>query len=86
VIATGSRAGVPSIPGLNGVPFFTNETLFDNARLPEHLVIIGAGPIGCEMAQAHRRLGARVSLLDLASMLPKDDPELVAVVREAFRP
>lgn len=83
VIATGSRAGRPPIPGLDEVSFFTNETLFDNTRLPEHLVIIGAGPIGCEMAQAHRRLGARVSLLDLGPMLPKDDPELVAVVREA---
>jgi pyruvate/2-oxoglutarate dehydrogenase complex dihydrolipoamide dehydrogenase (E3) component len=84
VIATGSRAGVPPIPGLDGVSFFTNETLFDNTQLPEHLVIIGAGPIGCEMAQAHRRLGARVSLLDLGPMLPKDDPELVAIVRETF--
>jgi pyruvate/2-oxoglutarate dehydrogenase complex dihydrolipoamide dehydrogenase (E3) component len=84
VVATGSRAGVPPIPGLDRVSFFTNETLFDNTQLPEHLVIIGAGPIGCEMAQAHRRLGARVSLLDLASMLPKDDPELVTVVRDAF--
>ncbi|MBK8174771.1 MAG: FAD-dependent oxidoreductase [Rhodospirillales bacterium] len=84
VVATGSRAGVPPIPGLDGVPFFTNESLFDNTRLPEHLVIIGAGPIGCEMAQAHRRLSAQVSLLDLGPMLPKDDPELVAVVRNAF--
>lgn len=84
VIATGSRAGVPPIPGLDDVPFFTNETLFDNDTLPEHLVIIGAGPIGCEMAQAHRRLGARVSLLDLGTMLPKDDPELAAVVRDAL--
>jgi pyruvate/2-oxoglutarate dehydrogenase complex dihydrolipoamide dehydrogenase (E3) component len=84
VVATGSRAAVPPIPGLDGLPYFTNETLFENTQLPEHLVIIGAGPIGCEMAQAHRQLGARVSLLDLGSMLPKDDPELVAVVRSAF--
>jgi pyruvate/2-oxoglutarate dehydrogenase complex dihydrolipoamide dehydrogenase (E3) component len=84
VVATGSRAAVPPIPGLDGVAFFTNETLFDNAQLPEHLMIIGAGPIGCEMAQAHRRLGARVSVLDIGPMLPKDDPELVAIVRKAF--
>ncbi len=84
VIASGSRAGVPPIPGLDAVSFFTNETLFDNDTLPEHLVIIGAGPIGCEMAQAHRRLGARVSLLDRGTILPKDDPELTAVVRDAF--
>jgi pyruvate/2-oxoglutarate dehydrogenase complex dihydrolipoamide dehydrogenase (E3) component len=84
VVATGSRAGIPAIPGLDDVPYFTNETLFDNKELPEHLVIIGAGPIGCEMAQAHRRLGARVTMLDLGPMLPRDDPEAAAVVRRVF--
>jgi pyruvate/2-oxoglutarate dehydrogenase complex dihydrolipoamide dehydrogenase (E3) component len=84
VVATGSRAGVPPIPGLDGVPFFTNETLFDNSRLPGHLLVIGGGPIGCEMAQAHRRLGAGVTVLDRGNVLPKDDPELVAVVRNAL--
>lgn len=84
VIATGSRPFVPPIPGLEAVPYFTNETIFENTVLPEHLIVIGAGPIGCEMAQAHRRLGARVTLLDLARMLPKDDPEAVGVVREQF--
>ncbi len=81
VIATGSRAAVPPIPGLDQVPFFTNETLFENTAAIAHLIVIGAGPIGVEMAQAHRRLGAKVSLLDLGPMLPKDDPELTAVVR-----
>lgn len=84
VIATGSRAIVPPIPGLDHIPFFTNETLFDNTVLPDHLVIIGAGPIGCEMAQAHRRLGARITVLDMGTMLPMDDVEAVAVVRRAF--
>ena len=84
VIATGSRAAVPPIPGLDGAPYFTNETIFENAVLPEHLLVIGAGPIGCEMAQAHRRLGAKVTMLDLGPMLPKDDPEAVAVVRDAL--
>jgi pyruvate/2-oxoglutarate dehydrogenase complex dihydrolipoamide dehydrogenase (E3) component len=84
VIATGSRAAVPSIPGLADVPYLTNETLFDNAVLPQHLVIIGAGPIGCEMAQAHRRLGSQVTILDLGPMLPRDDPEAVAVIRNSF--
>ncbi|HVB81558.1 MAG TPA: FAD-dependent oxidoreductase [Candidatus Binataceae bacterium] len=84
VIATGSRAAVPSIPGLSDVPYLTNETLFDNAVLPRHLVVIGAGPIGCEMAQAHRRLGSQVTVLDLGQMLPKDDPDAVAVIRTAF--
>jgi pyruvate/2-oxoglutarate dehydrogenase complex dihydrolipoamide dehydrogenase (E3) component len=84
VVATGSRAAVPPIPGLDSIPYLTNETLFDRTALPEHLVIIGAGPIGCEMAQAHRRLGSRVTVLDLGPMLPKDDPEAVEVVRRAF--
>lgn len=85
VVATGSRAAVPPIPGLADVPFFTNESLFDNTTLPGHLIVIGGGPIGCEMAQAHRRLGARVSVLDLATVLPKDDPDMVAIVRQALR-
>jgi pyruvate/2-oxoglutarate dehydrogenase complex dihydrolipoamide dehydrogenase (E3) component len=85
VVATGSRAAVPPIPGLAQVPFLTNESIFENKVLPEHLIVIGGGPIGCEMAQAHRRLGARVSVLDLATILPKDDPDLVAVVRQALR-
>jgi pyruvate/2-oxoglutarate dehydrogenase complex dihydrolipoamide dehydrogenase (E3) component len=81
VIATGSRASIPPIPGLDGVPYFTNETIFDNTDLPGHVIIIGGGPIGCEMAQAHSRLGARVTVIDQAAILPKDDPEAVAVVR-----
>jgi pyruvate/2-oxoglutarate dehydrogenase complex dihydrolipoamide dehydrogenase (E3) component len=82
VVATGSRAATPPIPGLASTPHFTNETVFDSRILPEHLIVIGAGPIGCEMAQAHRRLGARVTMLDKAVLLPKDDPELAAVVRK----
>lgn len=85
VIATGSRAAAPPIPGLADIPFFTNENIFENTALPDQLIVIGGGPIGCEMAQAHRRLGARVSVLDLATILPKDDPDLVAVVRQALR-
>ena len=84
VIATGSRASVPPIPGLDAVPFFTNESIFENSVLPEHLIVIGAGPIGCEMAQAHRRLGSKVSVLDLGPMMPKDDTEAVDVVRQRF--
>jgi pyruvate/2-oxoglutarate dehydrogenase complex dihydrolipoamide dehydrogenase (E3) component len=81
VIATGSRAAAPPIPGLAQTPYFTNETIFDNVVLPDHLIVIGGGPIGCEMAQAHRRLGARVTILDVGKILPKDDPDAVAVVR-----
>lgn len=78
VIATGSYPTVPPIPGLDGVPYFTNETIFVNRQSPEHLVVIGGGPIGVEMAQAHRRLGSRVTVLDAGPLLPRDDPELVA--------
>ncbi len=82
VIATGSRAAVPPVPGLDAVPYFTNETIFERKTKPEHLVVVGGGPIGLEMAQAHRRLGARVTVLELANIMPKDDPELVAIVRK----
>ena len=76
VIATGSEPAVPAIPGIDKIPYFTNETIFDNDRLPEHLVIIGAGAIGIELAQAHRRLGAAVTVVEAARALPRDDPEL----------
>ncbi|MCW5771783.1 MAG: FAD-dependent oxidoreductase [Rhodospirillaceae bacterium] len=82
VIATGSRAAVPPIPGLDTVPYLTNETIFDLDARPDHLVVIGGGPIGIEMAQAHRRLGAKVSVLEMGAIMPKDDPELVDVVRK----
>ena len=84
VIATGSRAFIPPIPGLDGVPLLTNETLFDHQELPRHLVIIGGGPIGSEMAQAHCRLGSRVTVLDMGSLLPHDDPELSMVVKASM--
>jgi pyruvate/2-oxoglutarate dehydrogenase complex dihydrolipoamide dehydrogenase (E3) component len=82
VLATGSRASHPPIPGLDDVPFLTNETIFERKAAPEHLIVIGGGPIGVEMAQAHRRLGAEVTVLQKGSILPKDDPDLVAVVRD----
>ncbi len=81
VIATGSRPAIPPVPGLGSVPYLTNETIFELTEAPEHLVVIGGGPIGVEMAQAHRRLGARVTVLERARLLPRDDPELVDVLR-----
>lgn len=81
VVATGSRAVLPPIPGLADVPAMTNETLFELTERPGHLLIIGGGPIGCEMAQAHRQLGCRVTVLDMGPILPKDDPELAGIVR-----
>lgn len=79
VIATGSSPFVPPIPGLDTVSYDTNETLFENREQPEHLIIIGGGPIGLEMAQAHRRLGSKVTVLEGAKALGKDDPELAAI-------
>lgn len=84
VIATGSSPAEPDIPGLAGTPFLTNETVFDLTERPDHLIVIGGGPIGCEMAQAHRRLGARVSVIQNRTILPKDDPDAVEVVRRRF--
>jgi pyruvate/2-oxoglutarate dehydrogenase complex dihydrolipoamide dehydrogenase (E3) component len=80
VIATGSTPLVPPLPGLERVPYLTNETVFDLVERPRHLLVIGGGPIGVELAQGFRRLGAAVSLVEMATMLPKDDPELVQVV------
>ncbi|WP_346906752.1 FAD-dependent oxidoreductase [uncultured Roseibium sp.] len=85
VIATGSRAAVPPIPGLDTVPYLTNETLFDLRKAPEHLIVIGGGPIGMEMAQAHSRLGSRVTVIEAQKALGKDDSELAAIVIDALR-
>lgn len=84
VIATGSSAMVPPIPGLDTVPYLTNETVFELDSRPEHLIVIGGGPIGAELAQAHRRLGAKVTVLEMFDFLGKDDPELTEVVRRQF--
>jgi pyruvate/2-oxoglutarate dehydrogenase complex dihydrolipoamide dehydrogenase (E3) component len=85
VIATGSRAGVPPIPGLTNVDYFTNESVFKNRVLPKHLIVIGGGPIGLELAQAHRRLGSQVTVLEALQPLAKDDPELTAIVLNALK-
>jgi pyruvate/2-oxoglutarate dehydrogenase complex dihydrolipoamide dehydrogenase (E3) component len=84
VIATGSSAGVPPIEGLTEVPYLTNETVFENTRLPKHLIVIGGGPIGMELAQAHRRLGSEVTVLEMFAALAKDDPELTRVVLDSI--
>ena len=82
VIATGSRPAIPPIPGLENVPYFTNETIFGLDFTPPHLVIIGGGPVGLELAQAHRRLAAKVTLIEMGRILPHEDEEAVVVVRE----
>jgi pyruvate/2-oxoglutarate dehydrogenase complex dihydrolipoamide dehydrogenase (E3) component len=85
VIATGSTAMVPPIPGLDSLPFHTNETIFGDLEKPDHLAIIGGGPIGVEMAQAHRRLGCRVTLIEAATILAKDEPEIRSILVTRLR-
>jgi pyruvate/2-oxoglutarate dehydrogenase complex dihydrolipoamide dehydrogenase (E3) component len=80
VLATGSTPAVPPIPGLEQGPYFTNETIFDLAERPAHLIVIGAGPIGLEMAQAFRRLGSEVTVCEALLPLAKDDPECAMIV------
>lgn len=81
IIATGSSPKIPTIPGLKKIDYATNETIFNLKQQPEHLLIIGGGPIGCEMAQAHTQLGCEVTILQSSSILPKDDDELVELAR-----
>jgi pyruvate/2-oxoglutarate dehydrogenase complex dihydrolipoamide dehydrogenase (E3) component len=85
VISTGSSPFVPPIPGLDKVPYFTNENIFDLRELPKHLIIIGGGPIGMELAQAHVRLGSKVTVLEGLTALGKDDPELAAIALARIR-
>lgn len=84
VIATGSEPSIPPIPGIEGIPYFTNETIFDSTGLPEHLLVIGGGAVGIELAQALRRLGAAVTIVEAANALPRDDPELAGVLLEVL--
>ncbi len=81
VIATGSSPMVPPIPGLDDVPYLTNESIFDLDRSPEHLIVIGGGAIGAELAQAHRRLGAKVTIVEMFKILGRNDAEAVEIVR-----
>lgn len=83
VVATGARAAAPLIPGLNDVPHLTNETLFSLTELPQRLGIIGAGPIGCEMAQSFARFGSEVFLIEAThGILPREDQDAANIVRE----
>ncbi|MEL6948359.1 MAG: FAD-dependent oxidoreductase, partial [Pseudomonadota bacterium] len=85
VVATGSSAFVPPIPGLDQVSYETNESLFQRTRNPGSLIVIGGGPIGLEMAQAHHRLGAKVTVVEGQKALGKDDPELAQIVLDRLR-
>ncbi|MBI3676992.1 MAG: FAD-dependent oxidoreductase [Proteobacteria bacterium] len=81
VVATGSTAVIPAIPGIDRVPLLTNESIFSLETRPEHLLIIGGGPIGVEMAQAFRRLGSKVTIFESTRLLQKDEPDLVERLR-----
>jgi pyruvate/2-oxoglutarate dehydrogenase complex dihydrolipoamide dehydrogenase (E3) component len=84
VIATGSSPALPPIAGLETVPYLTNETVFDLTARPEHLIVIGAGAIGLELAQAFRRLGAAVTVLEAGEPLAREDGECAAIVLDAL--
>ncbi len=85
VIATGSSPVVPPIPGIEATPYFTNETVFDSTEFMEHLLIVGGGPIGMELAQAKRRLGSHVTVVEGRKAMGKDDPELAELVVRRLR-
>jgi pyruvate/2-oxoglutarate dehydrogenase complex dihydrolipoamide dehydrogenase (E3) component len=85
VVATGSSPLIPQIEGLDGVDYLTNESIFDLTRRPGHLVVIGGGAIGMELAQAHRRLGSQVTVVEAARPLGMADPELAALVLRRIR-
>jgi pyruvate/2-oxoglutarate dehydrogenase complex dihydrolipoamide dehydrogenase (E3) component len=85
IIATGARAAVPPIPGLDDTGYLTNESVFTLTEAPGQLVILGAGPVGCELAQAFARLGSRVTLVNQAGrILPREAPEAAAIVERAL--
>lgn len=85
VIATGSHAAIPPIDGIETVPYLTNETIFAQRERPGHLLVLGGGPIGMEMAQAHRRLGSKVTVIEGFKALGRDDPETAAIVLDSLR-
>lgn len=84
IIASGSKPSIPPIPGLDSVAYLTNETIFSLTEKPSHLIAIGAGPIGCELAQAFCLLGIKVTLIDAMRIMPHDEPDLVDQLREQF--
>lgn len=86
VIATGARAAIPAIPGLADAGYLTNETVFNLTELPRRLLVIGGGPIGCELAQAFQRLGSSVTLVETGSqLLPREDEDAASIIADALR-
>ena len=85
IIATGATAVIPDIEGLDKVPFHTNETIFNLTNRPDHLLVIGGGAIGCELAQAFAMLGVKVSLIEKGAILRHEEADLVAILREEMQ-
>ncbi len=83
-ICSGARAMHPKLQGLDDVGFLTNESIFNLTTLPEHLIVIGGGPIGCELAQAFRRLGSKVTIIQKTTFLPNEDPKASALLADVF--
>jgi pyruvate/2-oxoglutarate dehydrogenase complex dihydrolipoamide dehydrogenase (E3) component len=85
VIATGARPSVPPLPGLQAMGYLTSDTVWSLTQLPRRLVVLGGGPVGCELAQAFARLGAQVVIVQQAErLLPREDPEVSALLRKRF--
>jgi pyruvate/2-oxoglutarate dehydrogenase complex dihydrolipoamide dehydrogenase (E3) component len=85
-VATGGTAAVPNIPGLKQAPYLTNASVFNLTELPARMGVIGAGPIGLELAQAFQRLGSQVTVFSRSDkIMPKEDPEAAKIVENAMR-
>src|SRR5437762_3865163 len=86
VITTGSRATIPKIEGIDEVPYFTNETIFDELKeKPESMIVLGGGPIGCELGQAFARLGVKVDIVQSGEqLLPKEDRDAAEYIQQHF--
>ena len=85
IIATGSRPGLPPVEGLSEVPYWTNENVFTKRSLPERLIVLGGGAVGCELAQAFGRLGSRVRVVEpLDRILPAEDPDMAEILARRF--
>ncbi|MEM8696782.1 MAG: FAD-dependent oxidoreductase [Pseudomonadota bacterium] len=85
VLAIGSKPFIPPVEGIEDVPYLTNETIFGLTERPDHLAIMGGGPIGMEMAQSFRRLGSQVTVIQRGKVMDKDDPEAAKIVVDRFR-
>jgi pyruvate/2-oxoglutarate dehydrogenase complex dihydrolipoamide dehydrogenase (E3) component len=85
MIATGSSPAIVPLPGIESVPYLTNETIFDLREKPDHLMVVGGGPIGCEIAQAYRLLGVKTTILEAFTLLSREDPEIVEILRHRLK-